>query len=593
MKASQLRQKFTQFFVARGHHLLPSASLIPENDPSALFINSGMHPLVPYLMGQPHPAGKRLTSIQKCVRTDDIDEVGDTFHHTFFEMLGNWSLGDYFKQEAIEFSWQFLTQELNLDPKRLSVTVFAGDQEAPRDDVAAQTWQKIGIPQERIYYLSAEHNWWAVGRTGPCGPDTEVFYDTDPDRSPCSSVCQPGCSCGKYFEIWNDVFMVYNRLKDGSLQDLPQKNVDTGLGLERTTAILQNKTDNYQTELFSNLIQLIEQLSGAKYSAHKKAMRIIADHLRAATFILADGVTPSNKEQGYVLRRLIRRAIRQGLELKLKQPFISLIAKQVINDYRSIYPELKQSQSIFDTLEAEATQFQHILIQGRRQFQKLKFKDKTLPGDLAFNLFETYGLPLEIIQALAQENGLNLDVQAFKQAQLKHQQQSRQAAAGRFAGGLANQDPRTIKLHTATHLLHQALRDVLGEHVRQIGSNITPERLRFDFTHPDKLTVDQLQQVENIINQKINQNLSVVKRQTSYQKAIKAGALAFFGERYPDKVTVYSIASYSKELCGGPHVASTAEIGGVRITKEESCGAGKRRIYAVLTNGTKKPAHQT
>ena len=593
MLASQLRKKFTDFFVDRGHHLLPSASLIPENDPSALFINSGMHPLVPYLMGQPHSEGKRLTSVQKCIRTDDIDEVGDSFHHTFFEMLGNWSLGDYFKKEAIGFSWQFLTQELNLDTKRLLVTVFAGDKDAPKDEQAAQIWQQVGIPKSKIYYLPKQDNWWAVGPTGPCGPDSEVFYDVQPDKKPCSSRCRPGCSCGKYREIWNNVFMVYNRKQDNSLEELPQKNVDTGLGLERTITVLQGKTDHYQTELFSPLIQLIEELLGEKYSSNKRSMRIIADHLRTATFIINDGIEPSNKQQGYILRRLIRRAAVKIYQFSGKLPSvkaIQTICNQVTKDYQKLYFNKKSQLLISRVIEQEVTRFNCSLDRGIKLIAKQTSGEIT--GEFVFDLFQTHGFPFEITQEIVDQKGFKISKKDFDKRFQKHQQLSRIASVGMFKGGLKDQSENTTKLHTVTHLLHQALRQVLGDHVHQEGSNITAVRLRFDFSHSQALNDEEIKKIENLVNQKIKKDLPVKKAIVVKDKAIQSGALAFFKTTYSNKVTVYSIGDFSKEICGGPHVSSTGEIQGVRIVKEQSCGAGKRRIYAVLDDGTQKSAHQ-
>lgn len=606
MKASELKEKFLSFFVKKAHKKLPNVSLVPENDPTALFINSGMHPLVPYLLGEPHPLGKRLVSNQRCLRTQDIDEVGNMMHLTFFEMLGNWSLGDYWKEEAIEWSWEFLTKELNLEPKRISVTCFAGDKDAPKDEEAAKIWQKIGLPKERIYFLGKKDNWWAVGDTGPCGPDTEMFYDTG--KKKCSSKCRPGDNCGKYFEMWNDVFMEFNRLPNGKLEKLKQKNIDTGMGVERTTAMLQGKDDVYQTELFTSIIQTIEKISKKKYQGeNKKPMRIIADHLRAATFAIGDGVTPSNVEAGYIVRRLIRRAVRYGRLLQIGKPFLSQIAEVVVKQYGDEYSQLRKNQEqIFYELKTEEEGFSESLKKS------LKFLNKELSGywffkkaaddkgkkllyhggRLAFDMHQTYGIPPEMtleelkkIQKVPLKND-KFFWEGYKKKFTEHQKKSRAGMKTKFAGGLADHSVAVTKLHTTTHLLHQALRDVLGDHVQQVGSNITPERLRFDFTHPEKLTEEQMRKVEKIINEKIRANLLVKAKAMSLTEARKRGALAFFGEKYGDKVKVYSIGGYSQEVCGGPHVKSTGEIGGVKIVKEKAVGAGRRRIYAQLAHGS-------
>ena len=583
MKADELKQKFIKFFISKNHNLIPNASLIPENDPSALFINSGMHPLVPYLLGNLHPLGKRLTSIQKCVRTDDIDEVGDTYHHTFFEMLGNWSLGDYFKKEAIHFSYEFLTKHLNLDPKRLSVSVFTGDKDAPRDEESAQIWSSLKISSSKIFYYGKKENWWQVGLTGPCGPDTEVFYDTG--QKPCCPKCHPNCQCGKYCEIWNDVFMVYNRDQNGKLHLLPQKNVDTGLGLDRTTAILQGRSDDYQTELFLPIVKEIEKISQKTYQQERKSFRIIADHLRAAAFIISAGVEPSNKDRGYILRRLTRRAIRHGKLLGQNQKFTTKIAEVVIKTYQKNYPELKINQKkILQNLDQEEEKFQKTLGKGLKEFEKAKeqITGKTFPGETAFYLYETYGFPLELTQEIAQEKNLKVNIKGFEEAKKSHQKKSRASLTKKFKSGLADASEQVVKLHAATHLLHQALRDVLGSHVKQAGSNITAQRLRFDFTHSEKLTNAQTKKIEKVINQKIKENLPVKAQTVSLKKARQLGAIMLFGQKYPPKVKVYKIGDYSKEVCSGPHVPSTAAIGSVKIKKQEACGAGKRRIYAVL-----------
>ncbi|MGB9911436.1 MAG: alanine--tRNA ligase [Microgenomates group bacterium] len=584
MNSSWLRKKFLDFFIKKGHKVLPNLPLVPENDPTTLFISAGMQPLVPYLLGEPHPLGKRLCSLQRCLRTNDIEKIGDTSHLTFFEMLGNWSLGDYWKEEALSWSYEFLTKVLNLDPKRLYVTIFAGDENAPKDEEAEKIWQKLGIPSSRIFPLGKEDNWWEAGETGPGGPDSEIFYDTG--KSPCGIYCRPGDGCGRFFEVWNNVFMEYNRKPDGTYEKLKQKNVDTGMGVERTGVVLQDKEDVFQIDVFLPLIEEIEQLSKKRYFENQKSFRIVADHLRAAVFLIADGVLPANIEQGYVLRRLIRRAIRFGKKLDLKEGFSSKIGKAVIATMKEEYPELKnKEESIDQVLTTEEEKFYRLLEKGLRQIEKYS----TLDGKIAFWLYETYGIPLEMTEEIAQERGQVIDKEVFEREFRKHQEISRQGGVKKFKGGLADHSPEVIKLHTATHLLQAALRLVLGTHIRQVGSNITPQRLRFDFIHPQPLTKEEIKKVEEIINQKIKENLPVTMKITTLSEAKKEGALAFFGDRYSEKVKVYTIGEegnyFSKEVCGGPHVNSTGEIGGVKIVKEESAGAGKRRIYAVLNYG--------
>ncbi len=591
MKSTELRNKFINFFVAHGHKQIPSASLLPENDPSALFINSGMHPLVPYLMGEAHPLGSKLTSIQKCLRTNDIEEVGDRYHHTFFEMLGNWSLGAYFKKKAIQFSWEFLTQQLNLDPQKLSVTVFAGNNDAPRDLEAAQIWQGVGVPSKRIHFL--EENWWSVGKVGPCGPDTEVFYDTNPDKKGCSLECKPGCDCGKFSEIWNNVFMVFNRQKDGTLKELPQKNVDTGLGLDRTLAVLNNLDDNYKTDLFLSIIKKIEEVSLKKYQPeNKKQMRIIADHLRAAVFVISDEIKPSNKAQGYILRRLIRRAVRFGQLLGIEHAFSWDVAETVINKYQDEYPNLaEQKKKIKNILNKEEKSFSRVLKKGIKELDKeIEKLDKreVFSGKKAFMLYQSYGMPVEITREILKEKEIKFDEKGLKKAKEEHRKKSKKSAEKKFSGGLASRDPEVVKLHTTTHLLQQALKKVLGEKVKQTGSNITKERLRFDFTFSRKITDEELEKIEKLVNNKIQENLPVVKKTMGLKKALKLGAEAHFKQRYPEKVKVYFIGEpdkdnvFSKEICGGPHIDFTGQLGKFRIKKEESSGAGKRRIYAEL-----------
>lgn len=586
---SWLREKYRQFFEVRGHKWIPSAPLVPEGDSSTLFISAGMHPLVPYLLGEPHPLGKRLVDWQKCLRTEDIEGVGDAQKHTFFEMLGNWSLGDYFKREAIAWSWEFLTKELRLEPERLSVTIFAGDDNAPYDQEAEEAWLAVGMPKERIFPMGREENWWEAGETGPGGPDTEIWYDTG--RPACGPNCQPTCKCGKWFEIWNNVFMEYNRLADGTYQPLKQKNVDTGMGLERTVAVLQGHYDNYRIELLWPLVEEVVRLSGKNYGEDQeiaRQIRIIVDHLRAATFVLAEEIVPSNVQHGYVLRRLIRRAVRFGRLLGMSNPFALQIAGKVIELYQEVYPLLKEkAEFIGQELEKEERRFGQVLSRGlgllRRQLEKLP-SGSVLPGKIVFDLYQSYGFPPEMTreEVARIKPGTKIDEVEFKQLMAEHQKKSRRAAKGLFRGGLAEQTPETIRLHTATHLLQQALRQVLGDHVHQIGSAITPEKLRFDFTHPQKLMPEEIAQVEAIVNQKIKEDLPVTMRIMSLAEAKKRGALTVPGKTYPEQVKVYSIGNFSLEVCGGPHVKNTGELGQFKIVKEEACGAGKRRIYGIL-----------
>ncbi len=581
MLSSELKKKYLEFFKSKQHSIIPSSSLIPEHDPTVLFTTAGMHPLVPYLIGQKHPSGKRLANLQKCLRTDDIEEIGDSTHLTFFEMLGNWSLGDYFKKEAINYSYEFLTKNLKLDSKRIHVSCFKGDKDAPKDEESAKIWQNLGIPKERIYFFGKKENWWGpAGQTGPCGPDTEMYYDTLKEK--CSKDCMPGCNCGKYVEIWNDVFMQYNKIKEGKFIELKQKNVDTGMGLERTTMVLQNKQSVFETDLFQDIIKKIESLSSKK---DIMAIRIIADHLRASVFILAERISPSNVEHGYILRRLIRRAIRYGHIIGIKDKFTRQLAEIVIKIYKKDYPELeKNKEFILNELEIEEEKFEKTLINGLRIIQDEipKLKNKVISKELAFNLFTSFGFPLEMIKEVAKENKLTVDEQGFNELFAKHQEISRKGAEQKFKGGLADHSEEVIKMHTATHLLHQALRDVLGNHVRQMGSNITKERLRFDFSNPKALTSEEIKKVQNIVNKKIKEALPVKKLEMKYNDAIKQGAMAFFKEKYPEAVSVYKIGDYSMELCGGPHVNNTKEIGSFKIIKEEAVAAGVRRIKAVI-----------
>lgn len=603
MLASELRQKYLDFFKQKNHAVISSASLIPENDPTVLFTTAGMHPLVPFLLGETHPSGKRLVNAQKCIRTGDIDEVGDKTHHTFFEMLGNWSLGDYFKQESIAYSWEFLTSPnwLNLDKNRLAVSVFAGDDDAPFDEEAYLVWQKIfqdnNLPLTRIAKLPKKNNWWGpVGNTGPCGPDTEIFYWTD---NQCEAPSSFNDDHESWVEIWNNVFMQYNKDAAGQYQPLEQKNIDTGFGLERVLAIMNNFDDNYQTELFISLVKELEELSGLKYHqdlSTTRAMRIIADHIKAATFIIGDvkGITPSNTDQGYVLRRLIRRAIRYGRQLGIKTDlWTTSLAEKTISDYKLVYNELEKNKNfILENLQKEEEKFNRTLEKGILEFNKIKNKDIT--GQEAFNLYQSFGFPLEITEELANEQGIQVDKEGFNKELEKHQELSRTASAGRFKGGLADASEETTKLHTAAHLLLAALRQVLGDHVQQKGSNITPERLRFDFSHSEKMTLEQLNQVETLVNQAISDDLPISFQEMTLEEAKARGATGVFESKYGEKVKVYTAAplrddgqpdlikAFSQEICGGPHVARTGILGKFKISKEESSSAGVRRIKAIL-----------
>ena len=593
MTANELRSKYIAFFKSKGHAEISGKSLIPENDPSVLFTTAGMHPLVPYLLGEKHPAGTRLTDYQKCVRTGDIDEVGDPSHLTCFEMLGNWSLGDYFKKESIAFSYEFLTSKdwLALDPRKISVTVFAGDDNAPRDEDAASYWKANGMPEDKIAYLPASDNWWAAGPTGPCGPDTEIFYWVGEGLPPVGS--NKGTDPENWMEIWNNVFMQFNRIDENTLVPLPKQNVDTGMGLERTNCILQGKNSVYLTEVFEPIINTIEKLSNYTYGSDAekdKSVRIIADHSRSAVFILGDqkGVVPSNVGAGYVLRRLIRRAVRHGMKLGIDRAFLAEIAEAVIENFKCAYPELEENkEKVFKELTAEENKFRDTLKKGEAEFQKLlpnlmKNPKKEISGKVAFRLYDTFGFPLELTQELGAENGFTVDVEGFKEAERKHQELSRTQSAGTFKGGLAERSEITTKYHTATHLLQAALRQVLGPHVAQKGSNITEERMRFDFSHPAPMTKEEIQQVENIVNEQIKRNLPVKMEIMSLDDAKKSGATALFGEKYEANVKVYTIGDFSKEVCGGPHVENTGTLGTFVITKEQSSSAGVRRIKAVL-----------
>ncbi len=590
--ANELRKKYIDFFVSKGHRQISGASLIPENDPTVLFTTAGMHPLVPYLLGEEHPAGNRLCDYQKCIRTGDIDSVGDPNHLTFFEMLGNWSLGAYSKTEMIGYSFEFMTQVLGIPVDKLSVTVFAGDETVPRDTEAAEKWKSLGIPEERIYFMPREDNWWGpAGETGPCGPDSEMFIDTG--REKCGPDCKPGCHCGKYFEIWNDVFMQYRKEKDGTYHEMERKCIDTGMGIERTIAILQGKKSVYETEVFQPIIRAIEGLCGKKYGEKEEddiSIRIISDHVRTSVFILGDqkGIAPGNVGQGYILRRLIRRAIRHGKKLGIESYFLSSLAKVVLDLYGEPYPELIEHKDfIFDELEKEEEKFSKTIVNGEKEFEKMlpnlmKGNSRVIGGRIAFKLYDTYGFPIELTEELASEHGFTVDREGFKAAFEKHQEISRAGAAEQFKGGLADHSEATTALHTATHLLHKALCVVLGGYVKQLGSNITAERLRFDFNHPQALTKEELKKVEDLVNEEIEKDLPVVCETMTLDEAKAKGAAAQFDAKYGEKVKVYSIGDFSIEVCGGPHVEHTGQLGHFRIVKEQSSSAGVRRIKAVL-----------
>ncbi|MCL1835976.1 MAG: alanine--tRNA ligase [Treponema sp.] len=599
MNADELRSKYVEFFVSKGHVQIQGKSLLPENDPTVLFTTAGMHPLVPYLLGEEHPAGKRLVDYQKCIRTGDIDSVGDTSHLTFFEMLGNWSLGDYFKAGAIEMSFEFLTspQWLGIPMEKLGITVFEGEEGVPRDDESAEVWKKMGIPENRIAYLGREDNWWGpAGTTGPCGPDSEMFYYIG--DAPCGPDCKPGCACGKWLEIWNDVFMQYNKDAAGTYIPLARKCVDTGMGIERTVTILNGKASVYDTEIFAPIRGEVEKAAGYVYGSDEekdKSVRIICDHLRAATFILGDpkAVSPSNVGAGYVLRRLIRRAVRHGRKLGIaKELMLSPIAGVLIQQMQGPYPELLENKArIVEELDREEKKFLETLQKGEHEFEKLlpnllKDPRKVMPGRLAFKLYDTYGFPIELTEELAAENGMKVNRGEFDEAFKKHQELSRAGSEQVFKGGLQDHGETTTKYHTATHLLHQALRTVLGDHVAQKGSNITSERMRFDFTHPAPVTSEELKKIESIVNEQIMNDLPVSVEIISLDAALNSGAIALFGEKYESQVKVYTIgaadAFFSKEVCGGPHVERTGSLGKFRIQKEQSSSAGVRRIRAVL-----------
>ncbi len=584
MKAIELRRKYIEYFKRNGHKEIPSAPVVPENDPTVLFTTAGMHPLVPYLLGEPHPQGKRLTDYQKCIRTGDIDSVGDPCHLTYFEMMGNWSLGDYFKDESIKMSYNFLKDELGFDMDKISVTVFAGEDGIPRDEEAANAWANMGIPRDRIFYLGREDNWWGpAGETGPCGPDTEIFFDTGKPK--CSENCNPSCSCGKYLEIWNNVFMQYNKTKDGKYEPLKQKNVDTGLGLERVISLLQGKNNVYETELFADVIAKIQELAK---NFNINSARIIADHLRASIFMIIDGVRPSNVEQGYVLRRLLRRVIRHMRKVEIDPNEISTLVEKFVEIMAEMYPEVPANKdTIIEVIKEEKDKFVKTLEHGEKEFIKNAEKTKAegkekLDGEVVFRLYDTFGFPPEMTAELAEEKGLKIDMKEFEELFKKHQEISRAGSEAKFKGGLADHSEKTTAYHTATHLLHKALQIVLGEHATQKGSNITAERLRFDFMNPQKLTPEELKRVEDIVNEQIQRDLPVTCEEMSLEDAQKSGATGLFVNKYGDKVKVYTIGDFSKEICGGPHVDRTGKLGHFKIIKEEAVSAGVRRIKAIL-----------
>ena len=588
MEKVDLKNIYLKFFEERGHKIIPSAPVIPENDPTCLFNTAGMQPLVPYLKGEPHPEGTRLTDVQKCFRTNDLDEVGDKTHHTFFEMLGNWSLGDYFKKESITWSFELLTKYLKIPVEKLSVTVFKGNDIVPADNESADLWKSLGIPENRIAFLGEDDNWWPnMELTGPCGPDTEIFYWRSDEEVP--SDFDP--ENDNWVEIWNNVFMQYNHKPDGTFEPLKNKNVDTGMGVERVVAVLEGQTDNYKSSIWTDLIKKIEEVSGKNYDDEKytRSMRIIADHIRAIVILSGDdaGIKPSNTDQGYILRRLIRRMIRYAkkLDIDINSNWEQELAKVVIDEYKPYYKELERNEkAILEVLTNEKNKFNKTLEKGLREFEKLtrNIEETEISKDIAFKLYDTYGFPIELTEELAKEQGLTVDIEGFKKKFEEHQALSRKGAEQKFKGGLASTGEMETKYHTATHLLNAALKKVLGSHVHQKGSNITAERMRFDFSHDSKMTPEEKQQTEDLVNEYIKMAIPVEKLEMPKEEAIKLGAECEFIERYPDIVTVYKIGDVSTEICGGPHVSNTSELGKFKIKKEESSSAGVRRIKAVL-----------
>ncbi|WP_229597426.1 alanine--tRNA ligase [Rossellomorea vietnamensis] len=588
--SKEIRTKYFDFFKQKEHKIISDYSIVPENDPTVLFTTAGMQPLVPYLLGEPHPQGTRIANVQRCIRTGDIEDVGDDTHGTFFEMLGNWSLGDYFKQESIRWSWEFLTSPewLGIPKEKLYFTVFEGDEDAPRDEESFRLWKSLGVPEDHLFFMPKEENWWGpAGSTGPCGPDTEMFYDTG--KPHCTIDCDPSCSCGKYVEIWNNVFMEYFKNEKGDYTFLSQKNVDTGMGLERILIALNGGTI-YDTDLFSDIVNVTKELSGKQKFSEKDqlSIKIVSDHLRTSTFILGDrqGVTPSNTDQGYVLRRLIRRATRHAKLLEIQDEKIADICKVVIKQYQDIYPELLHNKNrILEQIVLEEQKFNRTIQQGMKEFEKVvtKMSNRTkIDGKTAFKLYDTYGFPVELTLELAKEKGLGIDMKEYNLHFENHRKQSQLGAEKKFKGGLADNSVETARLHTATHLLHQSLREILGDSVEQKGSNITTERLRFDFSFDRKVTKDELKRIEDLVNQEISKNHAIKSEQLSVNVAKQEGAIGLFSSKYDEVVTVYSIGNFSKEICGGPHADHTGELGKFKIKKEESSSSGVRRIKAVL-----------
>lgn len=586
--SKELRAKYLEFFAKNGHAIIASASLIPDNDPTVLFTTAGMHPLVPYLMGAKHPNGKRLVDVQKCVRTGDIDEVGDATHCTFFEMLGNWSLGDYFKAESITYSYKFLTEELKIAKEDIAISVFAGDEDCPRDEFSANKWAELGIAKERIFYLPKKNNWWGpAGLTGPCGPDTEIFIVRD--VADCCEDCSPACDCGKYVEIWNNVFMEYNKQADGTFEPLASKNVDTGMGLERTVAMLNGMDSVYETDVFAPIIALLDTYSTDNTEDGMRAKRIICDHIRTATFMLGDekGITPSNVDQGYILRRLIRRSLRYARSLSVASEVLAEISAKYIEFYKEAYPELESNKAkIIDELNKEVEKFAATLQQGLKEFEKLQkyIQNNRISGKAAFRLYDTFGFPIEMTEELAKDNGITVDMEGYEVCFKAHQLKSQAGAEQKFKGGLADNTEATARLHTATHLLLATLKRVLNDNdIQQKGSNITAERLRFDFNFGRPLTKEELATVEAEINAVIQAKMPVVCEEMPIEKAREAGATGVFANKYQEIVKVYTIGEYSKEMCGGPHANNTSELGVFKIAKEQSSSSGVRRIKATLT----------
>ena len=579
-----LKDLYIDFFVSKGHVFIPSAPVVPENDPSVLFNTAGMQPLVPYLKGEKHPLGTRLCDYQKCIRTNDLDNIGDTYHHTFFEMLGNWSLGDYFKKEAITWSFEFLTKVLNIPVERLGVTVFAGNDDIEEDKTSYEIWKSLGINEKRIA-KTKDDNFWIAGETGPCGPDSEMFYFRSDDEIP--EVFDP--EDDRWVEIWNDVFMEFYKDENGVISELPKKNVDTGMGVERTTAILEGVNDNYTSSIWKDVIKKIEEISSLPYEGNEKPMRIIADHIRTSVFILADYafIKPSNTDQGYILRRLIRRTIRYAkmLNIDIDSNFEEILANLIIDKYKKYYKELEENRNIvLEELKKEKVKFNKTLSKGLKEFDKMvsSLQDNKLNKDLAFKLYDTYGFPIELTLELANEKNIDVDVEGFYEKFKAHQELSRKSSSSKFKGGLSNNSEIETKYHTATHLLNAALKLVVNKDVHQKGSNITEERMRFDFSCDHKLSEEEIKKAEDIVNTWINEGLDVICAQMNKEDAIKSGAECMFIERYPDVVTVYTIGDISKELCGGPHVKNTKELGHFKIIKEEASSSGVRRIKAIL-----------